>query len=161
MVPQEASNYLAPQVAALYLLSILWGRANETGAFYGLSLGFLLGLTRLVASMLTLHTTEVRAWRAHVKHEGTMIIKGTHCLTLALLSLMQVHICSAHDPSRVAMWMGYFMSMHHMYFGLLTFVVTLASVVLLSLLTAPPPPRVLQNTTVWTLEDHQRTVPEK
>jgi Na+/proline symporter len=59
MVLQEASNYLAPQVAALYLLSILWGRANETGAFYGLSLGFALGLTRLVASMLTLHTMQV------------------------------------------------------------------------------------------------------
>ena len=48
---QEVSGYLAPQVAAIYLLAILWSRTTEKGAFWGLMAGFTLGIIRMGLSM--------------------------------------------------------------------------------------------------------------
>nr|7SL8_A Chain A, Sodium/glucose cotransporter 1 [Homo sapiens] len=45
---QSVSSYLAPPVAAVFLLAIFWKRVNEQGAFWGLILGLLLGLSRLI-----------------------------------------------------------------------------------------------------------------
>ncbi|XP_077061060.1 solute carrier family 5 member 3a [Siphateles boraxobius] len=49
---QEVSDYLTPPVAALFLLGILWKRCNETGAFWGGIVGFLLGATRLILAFV-------------------------------------------------------------------------------------------------------------
>ena len=43
---QAISNFLSPQVTAVFLLGILWPRANEPGAFWGLMVGFGLGMLR-------------------------------------------------------------------------------------------------------------------
>ena len=40
------SNFLSPQVAAVFLLGVFWARTNESGAFWGLMFGFLLGMIR-------------------------------------------------------------------------------------------------------------------
>ncbi|KAL0204349.1 hypothetical protein M9458_002367, partial [Cirrhinus mrigala] len=45
---QEVSDYLTPPIAALFLLGVLWKRCNETGAFWGGIVGFLLGAIRLI-----------------------------------------------------------------------------------------------------------------
>ncbi len=45
---QEVSDYLTPPIAALFLLGVLWKRCNETGAFWGGIVGFLLGAVRLI-----------------------------------------------------------------------------------------------------------------
>jgi len=45
---QEISLYLTPQVAAVYLLAILWPRSNEQGTFWGLMVGLVMGLVRLI-----------------------------------------------------------------------------------------------------------------
>jgi Na+/proline symporter len=42
--PQEIINYLAPQIAGVYLLGLLWPRCTEAGAFWGLTAGFALGV---------------------------------------------------------------------------------------------------------------------
>ncbi|CAH8526461.1 unnamed protein product [Dicrocoelium dendriticum] len=46
------SAYLAPPVAAVYLLAVLWPRSNELGAFSALMFGLLLGITRLILSVI-------------------------------------------------------------------------------------------------------------
>ncbi|KAK2153547.1 hypothetical protein LSH36_293g02003 [Paralvinella palmiformis] len=45
---QEVTNYLAPPVASVYLIAILWPRCNEKGCFWGLMAGFVTGVTRLI-----------------------------------------------------------------------------------------------------------------
>ncbi|XP_026130363.1 sodium/glucose cotransporter 1 [Carassius auratus] len=46
---QSITSYLAPPIAAVFILAIFWKRVNEAGAFYGLSVGLLVGLTRMIA----------------------------------------------------------------------------------------------------------------
>ncbi|CAF4618992.1 unnamed protein product [Rotaria sp. Silwood1] len=45
---QQVIGFLAPPIACIYLLSILWTRANERGAFAGLMIGFIFGLIRMI-----------------------------------------------------------------------------------------------------------------
>ncbi|MBN3298279.1 SC5A3 protein, partial [Amia calva] len=49
---QEVADYLTPPVAAVFLLGIFWKRCNETGAFYGAMVGFVLGATRLILAFV-------------------------------------------------------------------------------------------------------------
>ena len=44
---QQVIGFLAPPIACIYLLSVLWKRANEQGAFAGLMIGFVFGLIRM------------------------------------------------------------------------------------------------------------------
>ncbi|KAF7257892.1 hypothetical protein EG68_04938 [Paragonimus skrjabini miyazakii] len=49
---QEVGACLAPPIAAVYLLSILSRRCNEAGAFYSLLYGLLIGITRMILSVV-------------------------------------------------------------------------------------------------------------
>ncbi|KAF6776765.1 hypothetical protein AHF37_03759 [Paragonimus kellicotti] len=49
---QSVSACLAPPIAAVYLVAILWWRANEPGTFYSLVYGLLIGLIRLVLAIV-------------------------------------------------------------------------------------------------------------
>ena len=45
---QAISAYLQPPIAAMFLVGILWKRANEQGAFWGLMAGIVTGGTRMI-----------------------------------------------------------------------------------------------------------------
>ena len=45
---QEVANYLTPPIGAAFVLAVSWRGANEMGTFWGLVIGTLLGLIRLV-----------------------------------------------------------------------------------------------------------------
>ena len=45
---QQVIGFLAPPIACIYLLAVLWTRANERGAFAGLMIGFVFGLLRMI-----------------------------------------------------------------------------------------------------------------
>ncbi|XP_047228955.1 sodium/glucose cotransporter 1-like isoform X3 [Girardinichthys multiradiatus] len=45
---QSIISYLAPPISAVFLLAIFCKRANEPGAFYGLIVGLIVGLTRMI-----------------------------------------------------------------------------------------------------------------
>jgi SSS family solute:Na+ symporter len=45
---QAVQGYLAPPITAVFLLGLFWRRINATGAFYGLVVGFALGMTKLI-----------------------------------------------------------------------------------------------------------------
>ncbi|KAA3675263.1 solute carrier family 5 (sodium/myo-inositol cotransporter), member 3 [Paragonimus westermani] len=49
---QEVGACLAPPIAAVYLLSILSRRCNEAGSFYSLLYGLLIGITRMILSVV-------------------------------------------------------------------------------------------------------------
>uniref|UniRef100_T1JG24 Sodium/myo-inositol cotransporter n=1 Tax=Strigamia maritima TaxID=126957 RepID=T1JG24_STRMM len=44
---QAVSSYLSPPIAAVYLMAVLWRRFNEQGAFWGLIIGFIVGVIRM------------------------------------------------------------------------------------------------------------------
>ncbi len=45
---QNVQGYLAPPITAVFLLGLFWRRINATGAFWGLIVGFVLGMAKLV-----------------------------------------------------------------------------------------------------------------
>ena len=45
---QQVIGFLAPPIACIYLLAVLWTRANERGAFAGLMVGFFFGMLRMI-----------------------------------------------------------------------------------------------------------------
>uniref|UniRef100_A0A672V014 Sodium/glucose cotransporter 1 n=1 Tax=Strigops habroptila TaxID=2489341 RepID=A0A672V014_STRHB len=46
---QSVTSYLGPPIAAVFLLAIFCKRVNEPGAFWGLVVGLLVGLSRMIA----------------------------------------------------------------------------------------------------------------
>ncbi|RWS24646.1 sodium/glucose cotransporter 4-like protein [Leptotrombidium deliense] len=48
---QSVTSYLAPPICAVYLLSVLWERINETGAFWGLMVGLVVGVIRFILEL--------------------------------------------------------------------------------------------------------------
>ncbi|XP_041492243.1 sodium/glucose cotransporter 1 isoform X1 [Microtus oregoni] len=45
---QSITSYLGPPIAAVFLLAVFCKRVNEPGAFWGLILGFLIGISRMI-----------------------------------------------------------------------------------------------------------------
>ncbi|XP_044000096.1 sodium/glucose cotransporter 1-like [Gambusia affinis] len=49
---QSIISYLAPPISAVFLLAIFCKRVNEPGAFYGLIVGLIVGLTRMITEFV-------------------------------------------------------------------------------------------------------------
>lgn len=49
---QSITSYLTPPVAAVFMLAIFCKRVNEPGAFYGLTIGLAIGLSRMIAEFV-------------------------------------------------------------------------------------------------------------
>ncbi|KAM8874030.1 sodium/glucose cotransporter 4 isoform 1-T1 [Spinachia spinachia] len=45
---QSVTSFLAPPITAVFLMAVFWPRANEQGAFWGLMVGLVVGLSRMV-----------------------------------------------------------------------------------------------------------------
>uniref|UniRef100_UPI00358FDF31 sodium/glucose cotransporter 4-like isoform X1 n=1 Tax=Myxine glutinosa TaxID=7769 RepID=UPI00358FDF31 len=48
---QSIASYLAPPVTALFILSVFWPKLSESGAFWGLLVGLVVGLVRLAVEL--------------------------------------------------------------------------------------------------------------
>ncbi|XP_037548025.1 sodium/glucose cotransporter 1 [Nematolebias whitei] len=49
---QSITSYLTPPVAAVFMLAIFCKRVNEPGAFFGLTIGLLIGLSRMITEFV-------------------------------------------------------------------------------------------------------------
>lgn len=49
---QNVQSYLAPPITAVFLLGLFWKRINAQGAVWGLSVGFVLGVAKLIVQAL-------------------------------------------------------------------------------------------------------------
>lgn len=49
---QNVQGYLAPPITAVFVLGLFWSRMNTRGAVWGLGLGFVLGMSKLVVQAL-------------------------------------------------------------------------------------------------------------
>lgn len=76
---QEVSDYLTPPIAVLFLLGVLCQRCNETGAFWGGMVGFMLGSLRLVLALV------YREPHCNQPDERPSFIKDVHFMYVAAI----------------------------------------------------------------------------
>ncbi|GMU33829.1 MAG: sodium/solute symporter [Planctomycetia bacterium] len=59
---QSVQAYISPPIAAVFLVGLIWRRANATGAFAALVIGFVLGAVRFVAELGVKSATPWVTW---------------------------------------------------------------------------------------------------
>ncbi len=59
---QNVQGYLAPSITAVFLLGLFWKRCNGAGAVWGLSLGFLMGMTKLTCQAFFSSSANAGKW---------------------------------------------------------------------------------------------------
>ncbi|NP_001279596.1 sodium/glucose cotransporter 5 [Callorhinchus milii] len=76
---QSVTSYLAPPVTAVFILAVFWKRTNETGAFWGLMVGLVVGLTRMILEFV------YPSPRCGVPDPRPTILKRVHYLHFAII----------------------------------------------------------------------------
>nr|XP_058137717.1 sodium/glucose cotransporter 1-like isoform X2 [Dasypus novemcinctus] len=74
------SSYLTPPIAAVFLLAVFCKRVNEQGAFWGLTSGILIGLSRMVTELIYGHRQS-----CSMSSTCPMIICGVHYLHFVII----------------------------------------------------------------------------
>ncbi|XP_042545705.1 sodium/myo-inositol cotransporter 2 [Dipodomys spectabilis] len=87
---QSISSYLQPPVAVVFIMGCFWKRTNEKGAFFGLILGLLLGLVRLVLDFIYVQP------RCDQPDERPAVVKNVHYLyfSMILSSTTLITVCA-------------------------------------------------------------------
>ncbi|KAB0351545.1 hypothetical protein FD754_016402 [Muntiacus muntjak] len=87
---QSISSYLQPPVAVVFIMGCFWKRANEKGAFFGLVLGLLLGLVRLILDFIYVQP------RCDQLDERPAVVKDVHYLyfSMILSSVTLITVCA-------------------------------------------------------------------
>lgn len=84
---QSVQSYISPPIAAVFLLGILWPRANSRGAVAALSVGFVLGLGRLILEINKAHLSGIAFTLADTNFLHVAILLFlVCCLTLVVVS---------------------------------------------------------------------------
>ncbi|XP_030068975.1 sodium/mannose cotransporter SLC5A10 [Microcaecilia unicolor] len=76
---QSVTSYLAPPVTAVFTLAVFWKRANEQGAFWGLMVGLVVGLSRMILEFV------YPIPRCGVYDERPAVLKDVHYLHFAII----------------------------------------------------------------------------
>uniref|UniRef100_A0A7N6BTJ7 Sodium/mannose cotransporter SLC5A10 n=1 Tax=Anabas testudineus TaxID=64144 RepID=A0A7N6BTJ7_ANATE len=76
---QSVTSYLAPPVTAVFTLAVFWKRTNEQGAFWGLMVGLVVGVCRMVLEF------GFAPPRCGVVDSAPAVLRGVHYLHFAIL----------------------------------------------------------------------------
>ncbi|NXM61408.1 SC5A9 protein, partial [Illadopsis cleaveri] len=76
---QSMGSYLSPPVTALFILAIFWKRVNEPGAFWGLMIGLVVGVVRLIMDLV------YTAPSCGEQDRRPAVLKDVHYLYFALM----------------------------------------------------------------------------
>jgi SSS family solute:Na+ symporter len=120
---QGLQAYLAPPIAAVFFLGVFMKRLTSVGCLAALSVGFLLGMLRLV-----------------VDTPVTLGVSGYE----------------SGYPEGTAMWV--INNTYFQYYGLLIFLVSALTVIVVSYATPPPKPAALSGLTFETVTPEQRRI---
>jgi SSS family solute:Na+ symporter len=132
---QSVQGYLAPPITAVFLLGLFCKRINAKGATSGLVIGFLAGMTKLTIQGLT----------GAAQSAQNALEKGT------------VTEIAAWKESILSMdWFVYIGDYNFMYASGWLLVISVAVIVIVSLLTKPPSLEQIENLTFATATDAQR-----
>jgi SSS family solute:Na+ symporter len=96
---QSVQAYIAPPIAAVFLIGVLWGRVNSRGALAALVTGLVLGLGRLVLELNRASLSGPAEWLATVNFLHFAILLFVVCsAVLVIVSLLT----AAPSAERVA-----------------------------------------------------------
>ncbi|KAM4640835.1 sodium/glucose cotransporter 4 [Discoglossus pictus] len=97
---QSVTSYLSPPVTAVFFLAIFVNRVNEQGAFWGLVIGLVVGLIRMVMDFVYL------APACGVEDTRPILLKDVHYLYFAIilfgltcLICIAISLCTAPIPA--------------------------------------------------------------
>uniref|UniRef100_H3ASN8 Sodium/mannose cotransporter SLC5A10 n=1 Tax=Latimeria chalumnae TaxID=7897 RepID=H3ASN8_LATCH len=76
---QSVTSYLAPPVTAVFVLAVFWKRVNEPGAFWGLMVGLVVGLTRMIMEFV------YPSPRCGIYDPRPPVLKNVHYLHFAII----------------------------------------------------------------------------
>lgn len=79
---QSIASYIAPPIAAVYILAVLWKGINEQGAFWSLMAGFAVGMCRMTLDFLYMFDAP-RCWETVDTRPG--IISKVHYMYFATM----------------------------------------------------------------------------
>ena len=89
---QAVQGYLAPPITAVFLLGLFWRRINATGAFWGLILGFVLGMAKLAVEAIANANDITTGFIGNVAAFNFLYYSGAlmiiSCVFVVVLSLM-------------------------------------------------------------------------
>ncbi len=94
---QSVQAYISPPIAAVFLVGVLWPRANAKGAAAALAVGFVGGLARLVAELNAQHLSGW--WLAFAQVNFLHVAIGLFALSVGVLVV--VSLMSAPPPAHV------------------------------------------------------------
>lgn len=99
---QGVQSYLAPPITAVFLLGLFWKRINAKGAFYGLIIGFVLGMGKL--TLEAVHASSPLAeggFLAALANFNFLYYSGV-LLLISILLVIGVSLTSpAPDPKQI------------------------------------------------------------
>ncbi|XP_002739554.1 sodium/glucose cotransporter 4-like [Saccoglossus kowalevskii] len=91
------TSYLSPPITSLFLVAVFWPRANEQGSFWGLTVGMVVGLVRMILSFIfpdpLCGEEDTRPeWVSSLHHSYFSLV----LFTLCVLIIVTVSLCT--DP---------------------------------------------------------------
>ncbi len=105
---QSVQQYLAPPITAVFLLGLFWKRINAHGAFWGLSLGFAIGMIKLTLQALTgggVLSTEssffLVRWLAAIGEYNFLFASGWICGISILIVIVASLLTPKPDPAKI------------------------------------------------------------
>jgi SSS family solute:Na+ symporter len=99
---QNVQSYLAPPITAVFLLGIFFNRINNRGAVWGLSLGFVLGMGKLVLqSVFGTGKIESPALLAVIGDMNFLYFSGVLFLICVIVIVVASLTAGAPDPDRI------------------------------------------------------------
>lgn len=99
---QSVQAYISPPIAAVFLFGILWKRANARGAIAALSIGFVLGIGRLLLELNKSSLDGALLYIASINFlHFAILLFGASVLALVIFSL-----ASAEPPRDRTDWMS-------------------------------------------------------
>jgi SSS family solute:Na+ symporter len=85
---QSVQSYIAPPIAAVFLLGLFWKRINASGAMSALIGGFVLGMARLVLELIKGSLSGFLHWYADVSFLHFAIYLFLLCIAILVLVSM-------------------------------------------------------------------------
>ena len=99
---QNVQSYLAPPITAVFLLGLASSRINAAGAAWGLGLGFLLGIGKLVIqAFFGAGKTETPAVLAAIGDFNFLYFSGALFLVCVVTSVVASLLGEPQDPNRI------------------------------------------------------------
>ena len=82
---QSVQAYISPPIAAVFLIGVLWGRANASGALAALVTGLVLGLGRLVLELNRASLSGAAEWLATINFLHFAILLFVVCAAVLVI----------------------------------------------------------------------------